>query len=106
MREIKLVEGQNFNPEHRSLGIIEFTQNVLRECKSKRKHGLTGTITIDEVKLYEHILFHNEADENFIICYTVLHQCDHMWGAGYTLLKQVPKPVIAKKLSDGYCCSD
>ncbi len=105
MKNITLIEGETFDPDHRDFGLLEFARKVLLRTKDKRKHGLTGVIKVDDSELYDTISLYNDTGEEFIISYEVKFHTNTTWGAAYELMKRADVPTGVIDLSSGYALS-
>jgi hypothetical protein len=104
MKNITLIEGETFDPGYRDFGLLEFIRKVLLRTKDKRKHGLTGTITV-EFGEFDRLYLYNESGEEFILSHEMKFSTNTRWGSAYTLWKRADVPTTVIELSDGYALS-
>jgi hypothetical protein len=101
MKTFTLIEGEDLEPEYSGYGHMEFTQKVLRRCKDKNKHGLTGTIKIDDIEPSKRITLFNASGEEFLIRYHIMWANPVKWKAAYTLYKYADVPTGVVVISEG-----
>jgi hypothetical protein len=104
MNNITLIEGETFEPDDRTLGLLEFTRKVLHRCKDKKRHGLTGIITVEYIDI-ETLFLYNQFGEEFIIRHEIKFLTHTRWGSAYTLMKRANVPTSVIELSEGYAVS-